>query len=81
MNGLGFSNRPLSLTPQFFNNLPMEHLFREGVEASHFNRHKLGRTLDQCSEFGCENLFSRLSFQACELEQVDTQFHSLDSTS
>ena len=68
MNGLGFSNRPLSLTPQFFNNLPMEHLFREGVEASHFNRHKLGRTLDQCSEFGCENLFSRLSFQACELE-------------
>jgi len=23
MNGLGFSNRPLSLTPQFFTNLPM----------------------------------------------------------
>lgn len=81
MNGLGFSNRPLSLTPQFFSNLPMEHLFRSGVEASHFNRHKLGRTLDQCSEFGCEELFSRLSFQACEIEQVDTQFHSLDSTS
>ncbi|WDE03890.1 IS1634 family transposase [Thalassomonas viridans] len=81
LNGLGFSNRPLSLTPQFFTNLPMEHLFRPGVEASHFNRHKLGRTLDQCSEFGCESLFSRLSFQACQIEQVDTQFHSLDSTS
>ena len=38
MNGLGFSNRPLSLTPQFFTNLPMEHLFRKGVDASHFNR-------------------------------------------
>ena len=52
MNGLGFSNSPLSLSPQFFTNLPMEHLFREGVEASHFNRHKLGRTLDQCYEYG-----------------------------
>jgi hypothetical protein len=28
MNGLGFSNRPLSLSPQFFTNLPIEHLFR-----------------------------------------------------
>lgn len=81
MNGLGFSNRPLSLSPQFFTNLPMEHLFREGVEASHFNRHKLGRTLDQCHEFGCEALFSLLSHQACEIEQVDRTFHSLDSTS
>ncbi|WDE08121.1 DUF4277 domain-containing protein [Thalassomonas viridans] len=25
INGQGFSNRPLSLTPQFFTNLPMEH--------------------------------------------------------
>jgi len=27
MNGLGFANRPLSLSPQFFTNLPVEHLF------------------------------------------------------
>lgn len=81
MNGLGFSNRPLSLTPQFFTNLPMEHLFRKGVQASHFNRHKLGRTLDQCHTFGCESLFALLSHQACEKEGVNTQFHSLDTTS
>lgn len=81
MNGLGFSNRPLSLSPQFFTNLPLEHLFRTGVEASHFNRHKLGRTLDQCYDFGCESLFSLLAHQACEIEQVDTKFNSLDSTS
>jgi len=61
MNGLVFCNRPLTLSPQFFANLPMEHLFREGVEASHFNRHKLGRTLDQCYDFGCESLFSLVS--------------------
>jgi transposase len=71
MNGLGFSNRPLSLSPQFFTNLPLEHLFREGVDASHFNRHKLGRTLDQCYDFGFESLFSLVSHQACEIEAVD----------
>jgi hypothetical protein len=68
MNGLEFANRPLSLSTQFFTNLPFEHLFREGVEASFFNRHKLGRTLDQCFNFGCENLFSLVSHQACRLE-------------
>jgi len=81
MNGLGFANRPLSLSPQFFTNLPLEHLFREGVKAEHFNRHKLGRTLDQCFDFGCESLFSLVSQQACELEHVDKTFNSLDTTS
>jgi hypothetical protein len=31
LNGLRFSNRPLSLTPQFFGNTPLDLLFREGV--------------------------------------------------
>ena len=81
MNGLGFSNRPLSLSPQFFTNLPMEHLFREGVEASHFNRHKLGRTLDQCYEYGSSELFSLISSKACSADEVNTTFKSLDTTS
>ncbi|MFT7411716.1 MAG: transposase [Paraglaciecola sp.] len=59
----------------------MEHLFRKGVDASHFNRHKLGRTLDQCYDFGCESLLSLVSHQACEIEAVDCHFKSLDTTS
>jgi transposase len=47
LNGLGFANRPLSLTPQFFANKPLDLLFREGVCAKMFNRFKLGRTLDE----------------------------------
>ncbi len=43
INGLGFSNRPISLTPQFFSKKPLESLFREGVCCDHFNRFKLGR--------------------------------------
>jgi transposase len=38
LNGLGFANRPLSLTPQFFANKPLDLLFREGLEAEMFNR-------------------------------------------
>ena len=81
INGLGFANRPLSLSPQFFTNLPLEHLFRKGLKASHFNRHKLGRTLDQCYEFGCESLFALISEQVCNLEDVNRTFNSLDTTS
>ena len=42
LNGLGFSDRPLMLTPQFFANKPLD-LFAE-VRAEMFNRFKLGRT-------------------------------------
>jgi hypothetical protein len=30
-NGLGFTNRPLSLTPQFFANKPLDLLFRASL--------------------------------------------------
>ena len=81
INGLGFSHRPLSLSPQFFTNLPMKHIFRAGVAAEHFNRHKLGRTLDQCYDFGTETLFGLASHAAVTAEGVDTVFQSLDTTS
>ena len=81
LNGLGFSNRPLMLTPQFYTNLPVERLFRDGVKAEHFNRHKLGRTLDALSEYGCDMLFSELAWSACQQEGVDVRHTSLDSTS
>ena len=38
LNGLGFSDRPLTLTPQFFANKPLDLLFHEGVRAEMFNR-------------------------------------------
>ncbi len=38
LNGLGFANRPLSLTPQFFANKPLDLLFREGIRHHHHPR-------------------------------------------
>ena len=43
LNGLGFSNRPLTLTAQFFANIPLEHILGPGITTKHFNRHQIGR--------------------------------------
>jgi len=38
INGLGFANKPLSLTPLLFQNCPLSLLFRDDVKAEDFNR-------------------------------------------
>jgi len=81
LNGLGFSNRPLSLTPQFFVNKPLDVLFRPGVHADMFNRFKLGRSLDEVSTYGCDLLFSELALAVCIQEGIDQRFNHLDTTS
>jgi len=81
LNGLGFANRPLSLTPQFFANTPLDLLFRSGVEAQMFNRFKLGRTLDEVHGYGCDLLFSELALAVCAQEGIEQRFHHLDTTS
>lgn len=81
INGLGFSNRPMTLTPQFFQNKPLDVLFREGMRAEHFNRFKLGRSLDDVYAYGCDLLFSEISIAVCQQEHVELRFHSLDTTS
>jgi transposase len=81
INGLGFSNRPLSLTPEFFEQIPVKKLFHEGVDASHFNRHKLGRVLDKIAKSGCEEFFSHLAGSVVKSEGISTDTISLDTTS
>jgi transposase len=81
LNGLGFANRPLSLTPQFFANKPLDLLFRDGVQAEMFNRFKLGRTLEELHAYGCDLLFSELALAVCVQEGIAQRFHHLDTTS
>jgi transposase len=81
VNGLGFANRPLSLTPQFFANKPLDLLFRPGVCADLFNRFKLGRSLDDVSSYGCDLLFSELALAVCAQAGIDQRFNHLDTTS
>jgi transposase len=81
LNGLGFANRPLSLTPQFFANKPLDLLFRQGIDAEMFNRFKLGRTLDAAYAYGCDLLFEELALSICAQEGIDLRFNHLDTTS
>ncbi len=81
LNGLGFANRPLSLTPQFFAHTPLDLLFRGGVHAEMFHRFKLGRTLDEVSAYGCDLLLSELAVAVCTQEGIDLRFNHLDTTS
>src|SRR5437870_9324925 len=78
---LGFSDRPLTLTPQFFANKPLDLLFHEGVIAQMLNRFKLGRTLDEASGSGCDLLLRELALPVCLQEGIDARFNHLDTTS
>jgi len=80
MSGLGFSDSPMSLTPEFFKDKPLDRLFRVGVKADEFNRFKLGRSLDKVFDYGCDILFSELALEACQSEGVDTSQCHLDTT-
>ena len=81
LNGLGCANRPLSLTPQFFTNKPLDLLFRPGVRAEMFNRFKLGRTLDEVHAYGCDLLLSEVALAVGAQESIEPRFHHLDTTS
>lgn len=81
LNGLGFANRPLSLTPQFFANTPLDLLFREGIRAEMCNRFKLGRTLDEVHTYGCDLLCNELALAVCIQAGMEQRFHHLDTTS
>ena len=81
LNGLGFSDRPMSLTPQFFANKPVGLLFRDGVSAEPFNRFKLGRSLDKAFAYGCDTLFSEIALAVCRQEGIACTFTCLDTTS
>jgi transposase len=81
LNGLGFANRPLSLSPQFFANKPLDLLFRPDVTAEMFNRFKLGRTLEEVNTYGSDLLFSEIALVVCQHEAIDQRFNHLDTTS
>lgn len=81
INGLGFTQLPMTLTPKFFENKPLDILFREDVEASHFNRFKLGRALDDVYNYGIGALFSQIAPDVCEQEGIKMDYSHLDTSS
>ena len=80
LNGLGCAHRPLSLTPQFFRNKPLELLCRGAIRAELCTRVKLGRTLDAVQAYGWDLLVSELALAVCVQDGLEQRCHQLDTT-
>ena len=81
INGLGFTNRRLYLTPQFFQSKAIEFLFEEKVCAEDFDDHALGKSLDEIADYGSSRLYGEVAFDiALEQGLLGPRGH-LDTTS
>lgn len=81
INGLGFTNRRLYLTPQFFQSKAITFLFEEQVCANDFDDHALGKCLDEIAGYGSSKLYGEVAFEiAIEQGLLGPRGH-LDTTS
>lgn len=82
LTGLGFLQKPLSLTPHFFENRPIRYLLGHAdLVPENLNHWKLGRTLETLHDFGCEALFAQISHAVCQAEGVEQRWVHGDTTS
>src|SRR5690242_20610167 len=61
LNGLGFINTTLYMTPRFFHDKPVSFLLGEGVRANQLNDDNLGRCLDKIAKYGTTKWYSELA--------------------
>lgn len=81
INGLGFTTRPMYLSPQFFENKPVDLLIGPGIEARDLNEHQFGKTLDAIYNYGCSRLFEQLGSSIFLSEGLDFGVGHYDTTS
>ena len=81
LNALGFVGRALYLTPEFFDNKPIDLLIREGLTAEDFNDDSLGRALDKLYDAGITEVFAHVASHALDVFGIEHSFVHLDNTS
>ncbi len=81
LNGLGYVNKQLYLTPKFFEDKPLESLFSGSVKAQQINDDALGRTLDAIYNYGVSELYEKISHKAVAILGLSPSTIHLDSTS
>lgn len=81
INGLGFVNRPLYLTPEFMKNKPMELFFREDLKPGDFNDDTLDRALDRLYENNPTSIFMHIALKTAKKFGIERKFLHLDTTS
>ena len=82
MNGMGFFNRTIYLTPQFFKHLPIDTLLGKGLMAEDLTEQTLGRALDEIYEYDSSRFFTEIAMEiATENDLLSSNVRYLDTTS
>jgi transposase len=76
LNALGFVGSALYLTPEFFDNKPVDLLIHEGLTADDFNDDSLGRALDMLYNAGITQVFFYVASHALSVFEIE---HDSDS--
>lgn len=80
LNGLGFVDTALYMTPRFFHDKPLSLLLGEGVEAEQLNDDSLGRCLDKIAAYGTTRWYSEVALAVVQKAGLLSRTVHLDST-
>ncbi len=81
LNGLGFTNRRLYLTHQFFCNKPVDRLLDAPISAEDLTDYTLGHTLDDIYNYGASKLFGEVAFDVALANDLLGELTHIDTTS
>ena len=86
-NALGFTSKPLYMSPEFFKRRDLKFLLGVSktqpdlaLTPAHLNEHKLGRTLDRIAELGPDRVFLKVAARAFRQQNVKVPQIHLDTT-
>ena len=80
LNGLGFINTALYMTPRFFYDKPLDLLLGPGVSAEQLNDDCLGRCLDKIATYGTTKWYSEIALSVVTKAGLLSRMAHLDST-
>ena len=80
LNGLGFANRTLYLTPLFFKDKAVDVLLGEEIKAEDLNSHSLGTALDSLYYGGVSRIFFNVSLASLSRYRIEISNRHLDGT-
>src|SRR5258707_12203113 len=80
LNGLGFVNRPLYLTPEFYANKPVELLIGPGITADDLKDDCLGRALDWVVRVGVTEIYYHLAAYALKVMGIVPRLAHTDTS-
>lgn len=81
LNGLGFTNRRMYLTNQFFESKAIERLLGPDLNAKDITDYTLGHALDDIAEYGASKLFAEVAFGIAIDNNLLEDTNHLDTTS